>query len=112
MLVLDQRSNPRLPLEIFVNQEFSQVDQRLGMSVDLSLQGMSLVTLPRVAPPAGRHAWVRFWLPGSEILISALAQVVHQAGGEDVERYGLRFKYLFPDQKELLRGYLAAQPVN
>ena len=104
----DNRTATRVRLSVFVNQEFGKTDQRLGMTVDLSTEGMSLVTLRRDKPPEGKHSWVRFWLPGSEILIHALAEVMHQGDNSDVEHYGLRFKYLFPDQRELLHGYLAA----
>lgn len=106
----DKRGAPRVPISVFVNQEFGQDDQRLGMSTDLSLRGMSLVTLARQEAAPKRHAWVRFWLPGSEVLIHALAEVTRQERGDDVDRYGMRFKYLFPDQKALLAGYLAATP--
>lgn len=107
----EQRSAPRVSMSVFVNQEFGEEDQRLGMSVDLSLKGMSVVTLAREEPPASKHAWIRFWLPGSEILIHALAEILRKESDQDVDRYGIRFKYLFPDQRDLLAGYLAASPV-
>ena len=107
----EQRNTPRFPLSVFVNQEFGDEDQRLGMSTDLSLQGMSLVTLAREEPAPSKHAWVRFWLPGSEVLIHALAEIMRHNSDEEVDRFGIRFKYLFPDQRELLAGYLAAEPV-
>ena len=106
----EQRQAARVPLSVFVNQEFADEDQRLGMTTDLSLRGMSVVTLARSEDDTQRHAWVRFWLPGSEILIHALAEVIRREKDEEVERFGLRFKYLFPDQKELLAGYLAGTP--
>ena len=106
----EQRRAPRIPMSVFVNQEFGDEDQRLGMSVDLSLKGMSLVTLARDEPPTSKHAWIRFWLPGSEVLIHALAEVMRKDSDDEVDRYGIRFKYLFPDQRTLLAGYLAAGP--
>lgn len=112
MFVLDQRAKPRIPLAIFVNQEFDRADQRLGMTADVSVDGMSLFTLRYASPPKGRHAWVRFYLPGSEIRISALVEVVRNEVEADGESFGLRFKHLFPADRELLRGYLAARQAN
>ena len=106
----DQRKSHRVPLSVFVNQEFGDTDQRLGMSTDLSMNGMSIVTLAREEVTPRKHAWVRFWLPGSEVLIHALAEIIRKHTDTDVDQYGVRFKYLFPDQRELLAGYLAAMP--
>lgn len=104
----EQRSRDRQTVSVFVNQEFGEEDTQLGMSVDLSPSGMSLITLQRTKPPAGRHAWLKFWLPGSDTLVKALAEVVHRHDDGEVERYGMRFKYMFPDQRLLLERYLSA----
>jgi len=103
----NQRSTARVPVSVFVNQEFDDRHERLGMTIDLSEEGLSLVTLSGGRAPRGKHAWLRFWLPGSETLISALAEVVHEGSKGEVRRWGMRFKYLFPDQREMLRSYLS-----
>jgi len=112
MLILDQRAAPRVPLAFFLNQRYDELEQ-VGQAVELSAEGLSFETPRRTAPPPGRHAWLDFYLPRSEVRIKALVEVVHSGPkDDDLDRVGVRFKHMFPDQRELLHGYLAATPVN
>ncbi len=112
MLILDQRVAPRLPLEFYLNQRYDE-REHVGQAVELSANGLSFDTPRLTAPPPGRHAWLDFRLPRSEILIRALVEVVHsRARDEYLDRVGVRFKHLFPDQRELLHGYLAGTATN
>lgn len=110
MASLDQREHRRFPVSLFVNQEYNDRRQKLCMSLDLSGKGITVISLARGRQePIGRFAWLRFCLPGREQQISALGEVVHRNRDEalKLERTGLRFKFLFPDQRRMLEQYLA-----
>ncbi len=108
MLDLDKRNQRRLPVSLFVNQEYDDRRQTLSMSLDLSREGISVISLARAEQPRGRHAWLRFRLPGEQRSIAALGEIVHRERDEQlaVERLGIRFKFLFPDQRRMLDEYL------
>jgi len=110
MATSEQRVSRRLPVSLFVNQEYNDRQQRLCMSLDLSKNGMTVISLARNEPSAqGNHAWLRFWLPGCPKPIHALGEVVHRQMDEELslERTGMRFKFLFPDQRRMLESYLS-----
>jgi hypothetical protein len=109
MSSLDKRINRRLPVSLFVNRQFDETRQNLCMSLDLSRGGMTIVSLSRDGQASlGHHAWLRFWLPGQERPIQALGEVVHRQHDDALllERTGIRFKFLFPDQQRMLESYL------
>jgi len=110
MAELEKRIRRRHPVSLFVNQEFDDRRQTLSMSLDLSGEGITLISLLKgEGGPKGRHAWVRFRLPGQPRPINALGEVVHRHADEglSLERTGIRFKFLFPDQRRMLERYLA-----
>ena len=110
MPVSNMRTRKRFPVSLFVNQQCNDRNQTLCMSLDLSAGGMTLISLLRErVTQTGRHAWFRFRLPGQSQPINALGEVVHRRRDEKIslERTGLRFKFLFPDQRRMLEQYLA-----
>ncbi len=107
---VDKRASKRFPVSLFINQEYGDRRQSLGMSLDLSATGVTVIsTLTDGPPPEGRHAWLRFKLPGRSGTISALGEVVHRERDREaaLERTGMHFKFLFPDQRRMLEEYLA-----
>lgn len=109
MGTLEKRMSKRQPVSLFVNQEYNDRQQRLCMSLDISPEGMTVVSLAREGRVAqGSHAWLRFWLPGQNRPIHALGEVVHRQRDEQLslDRTGMRFKFLFPDQRRMLEQYL------
>lgn len=110
MAEMEKRIRRRHPVSLFVNQEYDDRRQTLSMSLDLSGEGITLISLLRDdAAPDSRHAWVRFRLPGEPRPINALGEVVHRHAdqGLSLQRTGIRFKFLFPDQRRMLERYLA-----
>ena len=103
---MENRETPRSNVTVFANQEFGQQMAKLSMSLDMSSYGISLISTRAGDSPEAKHAWIRFYLPGSDRLISALGEVIHRSCSEEFEVTGYRFKYLFPDHRRLLESYL------
>jgi len=104
----DMRNNPRTPVTLFVNEDYGENQQFLGLALDMSPKGMSVVTVRKGTVPKGRHTWLRFWLPGSEELISALGEIIHRKTDGDTVRTGVRFKYIYPAHRKVIESFLSA----
>jgi hypothetical protein len=74
------------------------------------------MSLLRLARGAGRRgldedfAWLAVPVPGAGRFVSALGEVIHRRVYGPLEKLGVRFQYIAPDERALLDGWLGGDP--
>ena len=102
----EKRAYDRKGVRVFVDQFLAPDERVLGRATNLSNGGMYLLALPSSNLKQRRYLWVHFWLPGYVMKLRALAEVIRHTSLSKVEGTALRFKFMFPDHREILEDYL------
>jgi len=103
----DKRSRDRVPLDVYLNKYVAGVPY-MARASDISREGVGLAHL--IEPSLnGKRVGLQFQLPGSEEVIYAEGEVVHEWADLDQreEGSGVRFTLLTERHKKLIDQYVA-----
>jgi hypothetical protein len=103
---LERRSNPRVGVGVLVHEGAAPAVGALCRAMNLSRTGMYLLRVPGKRSSRARFAWLGFRLPDGGDSIRALVEVVHTHRLGSLEASGVRFKHLFPADRERIEDYL------
>jgi len=77
-----------------------------GVATRLGMTGMELVS---VDVPPGRFAWINFSLPRCSRPINVLGEIVGVRRTGDQNSVTVRFKHVFPNDREMLCGMMLSR---
>lgn len=77
-----------------------------GIATRIGIDGMELQS--KDVPP-GRFAWIGFTLPSSGTTVKVLGEIMGIRRDGSVDSVIVRFKHLFPSDRQLLSGLIAAR---
>ncbi len=103
----NQRKQTRVPLDIYLNKYVAGVPY-MARASDISREGVGLAHL--IEPQmAGRRVGLQFQLPGSEEVIYAEGEIVHEWADLDhaEEGSGVRFTLLTERHRRLIDQYVS-----
>lgn len=108
---LERRFDPRVRVEMFVNQYIRDVPFR-ALAVDLSSTGLQLQKLiePRI-PLAGRVA-LEFEIPGTGEIVWACAESRFSASDDAFHTSGLTFTGMAQKHERLLREFVLEKKLS
>jgi hypothetical protein len=103
----ERRSDPRVGIGVLVHEGAAGAPGALCRAMNLSRTGMYLLRVPEKRSCRSRFAWLGFRLPDGGDSIQALVEVVHTHRLGSLEASGVRFKHLFPADRERIEDYLS-----
>jgi hypothetical protein len=101
----DRRSDPRLKLQVFLNQYIRDQPYR-ALALDISEHGLAIQKLTEPVAASGRVVGLELELPGTRETIWASAEARFDTVGSDFHVSGLRFAAMARKHARLLRDYV------
>ena len=101
----DRRSDPRLPLQLFLTQYVKDQPFR-ALALDISETGLAIQKLTEPVVRSSRVVSLELELPGTRETIWAAAESRFDDVGKDFHLSGLRFAGMAQKHERLLRDYV------
>ena len=106
MLEEQGRQAARIPFDTDVEEYFSKNETYGLKALNLSEYGLGLIADRTFRRHDATYAWLEFFLPTGH-RIRALGERMYEQGHNDDEvRYGYRFKYIAPRERQELKNFL------
>lgn len=102
----NKRSEKRLSVRAYVKKVRIEGRNYHCRAMNISRNGMFLFKAPTHLAKDIRFAWLHFTLPNSTVKICALGEVVYHCDMKGLQGSGVRFKFMFPDQRKALDDYI------
>lgn len=115
-LIGDRRDNPRVRVEMFLNQYIRDLPYR-ALAMNLSPTGVLVQKLVERTVPRSRTVGLEFELPGTGEIVWARAEPRFDALGDDFHLSGLTFTGIAVRHQRLIQEYvrekrLASRPLT